>query len=93
MEWLSDRELDTLDDVMRGPAGPESGPAFVDTLDALVTLCRAYPRLSHEVRTLRSEAQRLRQGVTLASADVRRLEGELSVARAKITGLEKLHAA
>jgi hypothetical protein len=78
---------------MRGTGGPESGPAFLDTLDALVTLCRAYPRLSHEVRALRGEAQRLRQSATLATADVRRLEGELAIARAKITGLERLHAA
>jgi hypothetical protein len=88
MEWLSDRELDELDDVMRGHAGPATGPALLAGITGLVTICNAYPPLSHELRTLLAEAKRLHQHVAQASADVRRLEGELAVARAKITGLE-----
>ena len=41
MEWLSDRELDTLDDFLRGNAGPGSGLAFLVTMDAIAALCRA----------------------------------------------------
>jgi hypothetical protein len=88
MEWLSDRELDTLDDFLRGDAGAGSGPAFLATIDGLLALCRAYPRLAHEVRALRGEAQRLRQTVAQTSAEARTLESELKVARATIAGLE-----
>jgi hypothetical protein len=38
---------------------------------------------------LRAEAQRLSQNVALASADVRRLEGELAVAKGTIDGLQR----
>ena len=49
----------------------------------------ADPRASAELRVLRAEAQRLRQNVALASADVRRLEGELAVAKGTIDGLQR----
>jgi hypothetical protein len=89
MEWLSDRELGELDEFLRGTAGPGNVPAFLDTLDGLVALCRAFPRLSHELRSLRGEAQRLRLTVAQTSENARRLERELAVARGTIEGLER----
>jgi hypothetical protein len=89
MEWLTDRELDTLDDFMRGNGGAGTGLAFLTTLDGIVALCRAYPRASAELRALRAEAQRLRQHVAHASQETRTLETELRLARAQIEGLER----
>jgi hypothetical protein len=89
MEWLTDRELDTLDEFLRGNAGPGTGPAFLTTLDAIGALCRAYPRASAELRVLRAEAQRLRLHVAQESENARRLERELAVARGTIEGLER----
>jgi len=89
MEWLTDRELDTLDDFLRGNAGPGSGSAFLATIDAIAALCRAYPRASAELRALRAEAQRLRLHAAQASEHARQLERELAVARGTIEGLER----
>jgi hypothetical protein len=89
MEWLSDRELGALDDLLRGTAGPGDVSAFLATLEGLVALCRAFPRLSHEVRSARGELQRLRQGIALESENARRLERALAVARGTIEGLER----
>jgi hypothetical protein len=93
MQWLSDQELAALDDVLRAPTGSGDSPAFVTTLEGIAALCRAYPRVVQELRTLRNEASRLRQATAHAAADKRRLESELAAANAKIAGLEKLHAA
>ena len=89
MEWLSDRELDTLDDFTRGPGGIGTGLAFLETLEGIAALCRAYPRASAELRALRGESQRLRQQVALTSEQTRKLEAELRTARAQIDGLER----
>jgi len=88
LEWLSDRELGELDDLLRG-TGPGNVPAFLDTLDGILALCRAFPRLSHELRALRSEAQRLRQYGAQMADKAQRLERDLTVARSTIDGLER----
>ena len=54
MEWLTDRELDTLDDFLRGNAGPGSGSAFLATMDAIAAL----PRLSARERRAPRAARR-----------------------------------
>jgi hypothetical protein len=81
LEWQTDGELDELDRFVRGETGPGSGTAMLEALAGLVALRRADPRASAELRVLRAEAQRLRQNVALASADVRRLEGARRRAR------------
>jgi len=58
---------------MRGNAGAGTALAFLETLDGIVALCRAYPRASAELRSLRGEAQRLRQQVAPFGAGIRRI--------------------
>jgi hypothetical protein len=89
MEWVSDAELSRLDDFLRGNAGPGSGSAFLATLDGISTICKTYPRVVHELRALRGQAQRLRQHVAGASQETSRLETELRLARAQIAALEQ----
>jgi hypothetical protein len=89
MEWLTDRELGELDDLLRGNTDAGNCSAFLATLDGIVALCRAFPRASSELRSLRGEAQRLRQQVALTSEQTRELETELRLARAQIEGLER----
>jgi hypothetical protein len=89
MEWLSDRELKTLDDLIRGESGPGSGLAFLATIDAIAALGRAVPRVVDELRALRGEAQRLRQHLAGTLEENRKLETELAVARGTIEGLER----
>ena len=89
MEWVSGAELDQLDDFLRGNTDAGSPSAFLATLDGLSTICKTYPRVVHELRALRGEAQRLRQHVAGASRETGRLETELRLARAQIEGLER----
>jgi hypothetical protein len=89
MEWVSDAELNRLDEFLRGNTDAGSPSAFLDTLDGLSTICKIYPRVVNELRALRAEAQRLRQHVASESERSRKLERELAVARGTIEGLER----
>jgi len=89
MEWVSDAELNRLDEFLRGNTDAGSPSALLATLDGLSTICKAYPRVVHELRALRGEAQRLRQHVAGASQETSRLETELRLARAQIAALEQ----
>jgi septal ring factor EnvC (AmiA/AmiB activator) len=89
MEWVSDVELNRLDEFLRGNTDAGSPSAFLATLDGLSTICKTYPRVVHELRSLRGESQRLRQQVALTSEQTRKLEAELRMARAQIEGLER----
>jgi len=89
MEWVSDAELNRLDEFLRGNTDAGSPSALLATLDGLSTICKTYPRVVHELRALRGEAQRLRQHVAGASQETSRLETELRLARAQIAALEQ----
>jgi hypothetical protein len=89
MEWVSDAELQQLDEFLRGHTDAGSAIAVLAALDGFSTIVKIYPRLVDELRALRGEAQRLRQHVAGASQETRRLETELRLAHGKIEGLER----
>jgi hypothetical protein len=89
MEWLSDAELNRLDEFLRGNTDAGSPSALLATLAGLLQIVEIYPRVSHELRALRAEAQRLRLHAAQESENARRLERELAVARGTIEGLER----
>jgi hypothetical protein len=89
MEWVSDAELNRLDEFLRGNTDAGNPSVLLATLDGLSTICKTYPRVVHELRALRGEAQRLRQHVAGASQEHDGLKTELRLARAQIEGLER----
>jgi len=89
MEWVSDAELNRLDEFLRGNTDAGSPSAFLATLDGLSTICKTYPRVVHELRALRGEAQRLRLHVAQESERSRKLDTELRLAHGKLEALER----
>src|SRR4030095_1394379 len=65
MEWMSEPELNALDAFARGIDG--DGLVFLATVEGALALCRAYPRVSHELRAQRQAVKRLEQGLARTS--------------------------
>jgi hypothetical protein len=74
MEWMSEQELNALDAFARGIDG--DGLAFLATVEGALALCRAYPRVSHELRAQRQAVKRLEQGLARTSRTEAQLRAE-----------------
>jgi hypothetical protein len=56
MEWLSDADLNRLDEFLRGNTDAGRPSALLATLAGLLQIVEIYPRVAHELRALRAEA-------------------------------------
>jgi hypothetical protein len=90
MKPFSDVELQNLFRLAHENAGLKR---FYETLEAVVTLCRAVEPLVVEVRRLRQAEAMYAQTYASAQQQLREQEGELRVLRARVEGLEARVAA